>query len=77
MYQILINPDYIVEDKDNIDTILVLKTIKEQEKNIQVVVKLQTNKDEKDKCNSILTFWHIRDRNYKKTIQNNKIIYKN
>ena len=69
------NPDYILEDKDNIDTILILKTIKDEEnKKIQVVVKLETSI--KGKNNSILTFWHIRDRNYKSTIKNNKILYK-
>lgn len=73
---IIKDPDYILEDKDNKDTILALKTIKEKGKNIQVVVKLQTSKEEKNKSNSILTFWHIRDRNYKSTIRNNKIIYK-
>ena len=71
---IIKNPDYILEDIDNVDTILVLKSIKEKGKNIQVVVKLQTNKEEA-KSNSILTFWHIRDRNYRGTIKNNEIIY--
>ena len=70
------NPDYILEDKDNIDTILLLKRINEKGKNIQVVVKIHTNKEE-NKYNSIITFWHIRDRNYNATIKNNKIIYKN
>lgn len=73
--KIIKNPDYILEDKDNIDTILMLSEIKEEEKNIQVVVRLQTNQKEKDKYNSILTFWHIRERNYKSAIKNNKIIY--
>jgi len=70
------NPHYILEDKDNIDTILILKTINEKEKNIQVVIKIHINKEE-NKYNSIITFWHIRDRNYNATIKNNKIIYKN
>lgn len=74
---IIKKPDYILEDKDNIDTILILKTINEKQRNIQVVVRMQTNKKEKNKYNSIITFWHMRDRNYKSTIKNNKIIYKN
>ncbi len=73
---IIKNPDYILEDKDNDNTILALKTIKEKGKNVQVVVKLQTNKKEKNKSNSILTFWHMRDRNYRSAIRNNKMIYK-
>lgn len=73
---ILYNPDYILEDRENKDTILMLKNIEKQEKKIQVVVKLQTNLKEKEKSNSILTFWHIRDRSYRSTIKNNKMIYK-
>ena len=73
---IIKNPDYILEDKDNKETILVLKIIRDKEKNVQVVIKLHTNINQKDKSNSILTFWNIRDRNYKSTIKNNKTIYK-
>lgn len=73
---VLYNPDYILEDRENKDTILMLKKIEKQEKKIQVVVKLQTNLKEKEKSNSILTFWHIRDRSYRSTIKNNKMIYK-
>lgn len=62
---VLYNPDYILEDRDNKDTILMLKNIEKEEKKIQVVVKLQTNLKEKEKSNSILTFWQIRDRGYK------------
>lgn len=73
---VLYNPDYILEDRENKDTILMLKKIEKQDKKIQVVVKLQTNLKEKEKSNSILTFWHIRDRSYRSTIKNNKMIYK-
>lgn len=72
---IIKDPDYILDDMDNEYTILVLKTIQEQKKNVQVVVKLQTNRNEKNKSNSILTFWHIRERNYRSTIRNNEIIF--
>lgn len=72
---IIQEPDYILEDIDNKDTIILLKTIKGE--SIQIVIKLQTNIEYKNKSNSIITFWHIRDRNYKSTIRNNKVIYKN
>lgn len=75
--EIIENPDYILEDKEQADTILMLKTLVEDNKNIQVVVKLITKNDEKEKSNSIITFWHIRERNYKKLIKNGKIIYLN
>ena len=65
------NPDYILEDINNKDTLLFLKTIKEKQKNIEVVVKLQTHKQDKDKTNSILTFFHARKRTYNSAIKNN------
>lgn len=68
---IIKEPDYILKDKNNVDTILVLKTIADT--NIQIVIKLHTNKDE-NKYNTVLTFWQIREKNYKKTVQRNKII---
>ena len=72
---IIQKPDYVLEDIDNKDTIILLKTINGE--NIQMIIKLQTDIQNKDKSNSIITFWHIRDRNYKSTIRNNKVIYKN
>lgn len=72
---IISNPDYILEDKDKKDTLLMLKEILSEGKKVQVVVRLQTNQEEKDKSNSILTFWRIRDRNYNSAIETNKIIY--
>lgn len=71
---IIENPDYILEDNNNIDTILLLKKLNEENKNIQIVIKLNTTKD-KNRYNTVLTFWQIREKNYKKTVQRNKIIY--
>lgn len=72
---IINDPDYILEDSGNIDTILILKKLNEENKNIQIVVKLNTTNN-KTKYNSILTFWQIREKNYIKTIQHNRIIYR-
>ena len=72
---IINNPDYILKDKDNVDTILFLKTIEEESKHIQVVVKLETNKNQKEKYNSIITFWNMRLRSYMSIIKNNIKIY--
>lgn len=74
---IIRNTDYVLENKNNKDTILILKKINEKNKNIQIVIKLKTNQCNKNKYNSILTFWQMRDRNYISTIKNNAIIYKN
>lgn len=74
--EIVNNPDYIIDDNKNLDTVLYMKTIKENEKNIQIVVRLNTNEKEKDKQNSILTFWKIKDKTYKQLLRNKEILWK-
>lgn len=74
--KIIHNPDYILEDNKNLDTILYMKTIRENGKNIQIVVRLNTNKKEIKKKNSILTLWKIKDKTYKQLLRNRKIIWK-
>lgn len=64
------NPDYILEDKENKDTILILKRI--GDKRIHIVIKLQTNNRDINKYNSVITYWQIRERSYRSTIKNNK-----
>ena len=64
-----------MKDKEQADTVLMLKTISEDNKHIQVVIKLATELDDSKKSNSIITFWHMRDVNYRKLIQNGEIIY--
>lgn len=71
IYKVIEDPDYICLDKNNSETIFMLKSI--ENVNLQVVIKLQTKKELKDKKNSILTFWNIRNRNYEKVIKNRSI----
>lgn len=74
--EIINNPDYIIDDSKNIDTVLYIKTIKENEKNIQIVIRLNTNKREKNKKNSILTLWKIKDKTYRQLLRNKEILWK-
>lgn len=53
-----------------------LKRIVEEEKNIQLVIKLSTGVDKKRNKNSILTLWKVRNSTYKQMIKNKKILYK-
>lgn len=53
-----------------------LKKISEEEKNIQLVVKLSTGIDKKRDKNSILTLWKVRNSTYVQMIKNKKILYK-
>ena len=61
MLQIIEEPDYILKDIENDNTVLFLKTINEL--NLQIVIKLQTE-SAIDKFNTVITFWHMRKRSY-------------
>lgn len=74
--QIIEDPDYILNDNKNIDTVIYLKTIEVDLKNIQIVIKLITNKLNNKFQNSIITLWKIKDKNYKQMLRNKEIIYK-
>lgn len=52
-----------------------MKTIKEIGKNLQVVIRLNTK--QKNKQNSILTLWQVKDKTYNQMIRNKEIIWKN
>lgn len=69
------NPDYIIKDTKNLDTVLYMKTIEDNKVNIQIVVRLNTNLKETNKQNSILTLWKMRTKTYKQVIRNKEIIY--
>ena len=71
---IIENPDYILIDKENKDTVLYLKSI--EKLNFQVIVKIY-NGTNKFKSNSIITFWHMRNRSYNQIILKNKKIFEN
>lgn len=73
--KIIENPDYIIKDNKNIDTILYMKKIKEIDKNIQIVVRMNSNKKEKYKKNSILTLWKIKEKTYRQLIRNKEILW--
>lgn len=53
-----------------------LKRIELEEKNLQLVIKLNTGLDLKRDKNSILTLWKVRNSTYKQLIKNKKILYK-
>lgn len=69
------DPDYIFEDRKNIDTILLVKRFKIINKNCRIVVKLNTSIDIQDKFNSIISFWQISEKKLGQYLRNEKIIY--
>ena len=72
--EVIKNPEYILIDVENENTVLYLKSIKEL--NLQVVVKIYTE-DNLSKSNTVITFWHMRKRSYNQIISKNKKIYEN
>lgn len=66
----------MLEDSKNIDTIIMLKKIQEEGKNVQLIMKLSTGTDIKRDKNSILTLWKIRNSTYNQMIKNKVILYK-
>ena len=74
---IISNPDYIIDDNKNIDTIILLKTINEKKIHIQLVIRLNTISDEQNKYNSILTLWKVRYSTYRQILRNKEIIWQN
>ena len=70
----IINPDEILEDSKNKDTIFIIKKL--DINNLNVVVKLNTSNDTQHPLNSIMTAWIIRDKNLKKLREKNATIYK-
>lgn len=68
------SPDLIIKDEKNKNTIFMVRKL--EETNLNVVVKLILDTDEKDYKNSVMTFYRIRDKNLKKLLNKNKTIYK-
>lgn len=69
------NPDYIIKDGKNKDTIFMIKKLPET--NLNVVSKLALDTDKNELKNSVMTFYHIRERNLKKLIAKNALLYRN
>ncbi len=69
------HPDVIIKDNKNIGTVFMVKKLSET--NINVVVRVALNTDKNGLKNSIMTFYRLRDKNLKKLIEKNEVLYKN
>lgn len=70
----VLNPNEILEDSKNSDTIMMINKLGKN--NLNVIVKLNTIDSKDHPQNSIMTAWIIRDRNLRKLREKNKTIYK-
>ena len=73
--EIISDPDYIIEaNKEN--TAVVLKEIDDEDKKIQLVLRICTSQEPKGYKNSIITFMKIDDKRWKRYLRTKKILYK-
>lgn len=72
--EIINDPDYIIEaNKPN--TAMVLKEITVHGRNLKLILRLKTSKDPDEYKNSIITFQHIRDKEWRRIVRNMKVLY--
>ena len=68
------NPDYIIRDMKHKGTVFMVKKLPDTNLNVVVRVALETDKEGLQ--NSVMTFYRIRERNLKKMIGKNGLLYK-
>ena len=71
--QIIIEPNYILEDYKNQYTVMVIKKV-ENNNNINVIIRLAIEEDLIHNKNSIMTMYRIREKNLKKLMEKNKVM---
>lgn len=67
------NPDYIIKDNKNENTVFMVKKLPDI--NLNVISKLAVDTDKSGLKNSVMTFYRIRERNLKKLITKNTLLY--
>lgn len=73
--QILNDPDFIIA-ANKPDTALVLRRMNINNKNFQIVLHIKTTNEPEYYKNSIITFLKIKEKEWKRCINNKKILYK-
>lgn len=75
---ILNNPDYILDDEKNKNTVKVIKSIPYcKNKNIHIVLRLVVVDDNPNYKNSIITAWEISDKKLGQLIRNKTVLFSN
>lgn len=68
------NPDYIIKDCKNENTVFMIMKLPNM--NLNVVSKLALDTDQSGFKNSVMTFYRIRERNLEKLIAKNALLYR-
>lgn len=75
MAEVIADPDYIVEaNKPN--TAFILKSITENDKKYELILRLATSDDPKKYKNSVITFLRIENKRYNRYLRTKTILYK-
>ena len=69
------DPDYIIEANKPASAVL-LKDFEENGKHFQAIVRLHSSADDPTYKNSIITFMKIKDKEWKRLLENKKILYR-
>ncbi|WP_407724612.1 PBECR2 nuclease fold domain-containing protein [Ruminococcus sp. JL13D9] len=69
------SPDYIIES-DKPSTAFILKELSNQKGKSRLIMRIKTSSDSMNYKNSIITFQKVREKEWKRIINNKKILYK-
>ena len=73
--EIISDPDYIIAS-DRPNTAVILKEIEISGEKFKLILRLKVKSDPAGYKNSVISFWHIGDTTWRKTIKNKNILYK-
>lgn len=69
----ILSPDILIQDVKNVGTVFAVKKLPDT--NLNVVLRLVLDTDNPDFKNSVMTFYRIREKNLKKLMEKNPVLY--
>ena len=72
----ILNPDYIIKDKNKKDTGLIVKELLIGEKYLYLVLKICTDSQDGKWANSIISGWHISEKRLQNYLRKCTVLYK-
>lgn len=69
----ILSPDILIQDIKNVGTVFAVKKLPDT--NLNVVLRLVLDTDNPDFKNSVMTFYRIREKNLKKLMEKNLVLY--
>ena len=71
---VIASPDYIIVDETHKGTIFMIKAL--ENTNLNMIIRVALETDHPGYKNSVMTFYRIREKNLKKLIQKNRVLYR-